>query len=106
MKETTPVLIGVGQAVEAVPDDLSAAASHAEMAGRAAIAALKDSGVSGTDVDWLACVRTFSDSSPAYACPFGGTDKFPLAIAARRDAAPKQAIYDVLGGQSPQTLVA
>ena len=106
MKETTPVLIGVGQAVEAVPDDLSAAASHADMAGRAAIAALKDSGVSGTDVDWLACVRTFSDSSPAYACPFGGPDKFPLAIAARLDAAPKQAIYDVLGGQSPQTLVA
>ena len=106
MLDETPILIGVGQAVEAVLDDLSAAASHADMAGRAAMAALQDAGFDGRQVDWLACVRTFSDSSPAYACPFGGPNKFPLAIAARIGAAPQHAIYDVLGGQSPQTLVA
>ena len=106
MQETTPILIGIGQSVEAVPDDLASAASHAEMAGRAAHAALADAGVDGALIDWLACVRTFSDSSPAYACPFGGPDKFPRAVAARIGAAPEQAIYDVIGGQSPQTLVA
>ena len=106
MQDTTPILIGIGQAVEAVPDDLTTAASHAEMAGRAARAALADAGVDGELVDWLACVRIFSDSSPAYACPFGGPDKFPRAVAARIGAAPDHAIYDVIGGQSPQTLVA
>ena len=106
MQDTTPILIGIGQAVEAVPDDLTGAASHAEMAGRAARAALADAGVDGGRVDWLACVRIFSDSSPAYACPFGGPNKFPRAVAARIGATPEHAIYDVIGGQSPQTLVA
>jgi len=106
MNKMTPIIIGVGQAVEAVPDDLASAASHAEMAGRAAQAAVVDAGVKGDLIDWVACVRTFSDSSPAYACPFGGPDKFPRAVAARIGASPDQAIYEVLGGQSPQTLVA
>ena len=106
MDKLTPILIGIGQAVEAVPVDLSTAASHADMAGRAASAALTDAALSGAQIDWLACVRIFSDSSPAYACPFGGPNKFPLAIAARIKASPKKAIYEVVGGHSPQTLIA
>ena len=106
MQDNTPILIGVGQAMEPLPDALSGAASHAEMAGRAAQVAMSDAGLSGDTVDWLASVRTFSDSSPAYACPFGGPNKFPLAVAARIGATPATAIYDVIGGQSPQTLVA
>lgn len=88
-----------------VPTDLTGAASHADMAGRAALAALRDAGIEADHVDTVACVRTFSDSSPAYACPFGGPDKFPRAVAARIGATPKHAVYDVLGGQSPQALV-
>ena len=106
MDKLTPILIGVGQAVEAVPEDLTTAASHADMAGRAASAALEDTGLAGGQIDWLACIRIFSDSSPAYACPFGGPDKFPLAVAARIGGSPKQAIYEVVGGHSPQTLIA
>ncbi len=106
MQDTTPILIGAGQAMEPVPSDLTRAASHADMAGRAALAALQDAGLGGKTVDWLAGVRIFSDSSPAYACPFGGADKFPLAVAARIEASPATALYDVIGGQSPQTLVA
>lgn len=106
MQENTPILIGVGQAVEAIPEDLTSAASHTDMAGRAAQAALGDAGVPGEAIDWIGSVRIFSDSSPAYACPFGGPNKFPRAVAARVGATPKYAIYDVLGGQSPQTLVA
>lgn len=105
MNDMTPILIGAGQAVEPVPADLSKAASHADMAGRAAKAVLTDAGISAEHIDVVACVRTFSDSSPAYACPFGGPDKFPLAVASRIGATPKRAIYDVLGGQSPQALV-
>jgi len=106
MNKHTPILVGIGQYLAPVPDDLNQAASHADIAGRAARLALEDAGVSGEFVDWLACVRTFSDSSPAYACPFGGPDKFPRAVAARIEATPQTAIYDVIGGQSPQTLVA
>jgi len=106
MQDNTPILIGAGQAVDSVPEDLTQASSHADMAGRAAQAALQDAGIDGALIDWLACVRTFSDSSPAYTCPFGGPDKFPRAIAARIDAAPAQAIYGVIGGQSPQSFVA
>ena len=106
MRDNTPILIGVGQAAEPVPADLTKAASHADMAGRAATAALKDAGMAGADIDWLASVRIFSDSSPAYACPFGGADKFPRAVAARIRATPEHAIYDSIGGQSPQTLIA
>ena len=106
MQDNTPIIIGAGQAVEAVPKDLTQGASHADMAGRAANAALRDARIGGEVIDWLACVRTFSDSSPAYACPFGGPDKFPRAVARRIGAEPEQAIYGVIGGQSPQSLVA
>jgi acetyl-CoA C-acetyltransferase len=106
MQDNTAIMVGIGQSVEAIPDDLTVGASHADMAGHAARAALEDTGLTGTLIDWLACVRTFSDSSPAYACPFGGPDKFPRAVAARVGANPRTAIYDVIGGQSPQTLVA
>ena len=106
MTPNTPIIIGIGQSMQPVLDDLTEASSHADMAGRAALAALADAGVAGADVDTVACVRIFSDSSPAYACPFGGADKFPLAVAARIGATPKRAVYDVIGGQSPQSLVA
>ncbi|WP_189587041.1 acetyl-CoA acetyltransferase [Litorimonas cladophorae] len=111
MQDNTPILIGVGQYMEPVPENLKywdsePAGSHADMAGHAAVAAMMDAGLYGESVDWMASVRTFSDSSPAYACPFGGPNKFPLAVAARIGATPATAIYDVIGGQSPQTLVA
>lgn len=92
--------------MEQVPSDLLTAASHADMAGRAALAALKDAGISEAHIDHIACTRIFSDSSPAYACPFGRADKFPLGVAARIGAKPVTSLYDSIGGQTPQTLVA
>lgn len=104
--DKTPIIIGVGQSVEQVPDDLALAASHADMAGRAATKALYDARIPAAQIDHIACTRIFSDSTPAYACPFGRADKFPLAVAARIGAAPTSTIYDSIGGQTPQTLVA
>lgn len=104
--DNTPIIIGVGQSVEQVPDDLALAASHADMAGRAAGLALKDAAIPAALIDHIACTRIFSDSTPAYACPFGRADKFPLAVAARIGAAPTSMLYDSIGGQTPQTLVA
>jgi len=106
MNKNTPIIIGVGQARELIPNNLNQASSHVDMAGQAARRALEDAGFSGDQISSIACVRTFSDSTPLYASPFGGPNKFPLAVAHRIGAKPKRAIYDVLGGQSPQTLVA
>ena len=104
--DNTPIIIGIGQSVDQVPTDLLSAASHADMAGKAALAALKDAGISEAEIDHIACTRIFSDSSPAYACPFGRADKFPLAVAARIGTKPVTSLYDSIGGQTPQTLVA
>jgi len=106
LPENTPIIIAAGQAVEQIPSDLTIAASHADMAGRAAQAALQDADISVDQIDHMACTRIFSDSSPAYACPYGRVDKFPLAVASRIGATPKFSFYDTMGGQSPQTLVA
>jgi len=108
ISDSFPVLIGVGQAQEAVSEDLHAAASHTQMAARAAHVALEDAGLAGQGhiIDTLFSVRSFADSSPAYACPFGRPKSIPHAVAAQIGAAPTRAVYDVIGGQSPQVLVA
>ncbi len=105
--DNTPILVGVGQITEAVPEDLTQASSHADLAGQAAKAALLDAGSAGLAkaIDTVVGVRTFADSTPTWACPFGGSNNFPRSVAARIDANPENAIYESVGGQSPQKLV-
>ena len=57
-------------------------------------------------IDVIAGVKTFSDSSPQHQAKTGRTNNFPRSIAKRIGANPKQAIYDSIGGDSPQKLVA
>ncbi len=123
----TPILIAGGQYMQPLSEDLSKCLSPADIAGRAAQAALNALGdtlesgnalendavsndrvsVEGlaAHIDLIASVRTFSDSSPAYSSPFGRSETFPLSVANRIGARPKHLIYDVIGGQSPQKLV-
>jgi len=107
----TPILIAGGQFMQSVPDDMAECLSPADIAGRAAQAALSSLSVAGgvagleTHIDLIASVRTFSDSSPAYSSPFGRSENFPMSVANRIGAKPKHLIYDVIGGQSPQKLV-
>ena len=107
IKDNTPIVIGVGQVTEAVPDDLATASSHADLAEKAALIALKDA--KNADLAWeidiIAGVKTFSDSSPQHQAKTGRTNNFPRSIANRIGANPKQAIYDSVGGDSPQKLV-
>ena len=68
IKDNTPIIVGVGQISETVPDDLAKAASHADLAGKAALAALKDARNHSLakEIDVIAGVKIFADSSPAH----------------------------------------
>ena len=103
----TPVIVGVGEVMEPIPKDLNQCSSHADLAAAAARRALQDALNSSLSaaIDAIACVRTFADTSLAYQCPFGGADNFPRAVSQRIGANPDSAVYEVMGGQSPQKLV-
>ena len=103
----TPIIIGVGQITEAVPENLAMASSHADLAGKAAILALKDAqdATLAKHIDVIAAVKIFADSSPAHQAKTGRSNNFPRSIGKRIKAAPKVAIYDSVGGDSPQKLV-
>ncbi|MFK7905453.1 MAG: hypothetical protein AB8B69_10025, partial [Chitinophagales bacterium] len=107
IKNNTPVIIGVGQITEVVPEDLTTASSHADLAAKAAMRALenaKDSSLAD-EVDVIVGVKTFADSSPAHQAKTGRKNNFPRSIAKRIGANPQMAIYDAVGGDSPQRLV-
>ncbi|GAB3108816.1 acetyl-CoA acetyltransferase [Aestuariicella hydrocarbonica] len=105
--ENTPILVGAGQVTEPVPEHLEQASSHADLAGQAARAALSDARDAqlAAHIDTIVGVRTFADSTPLWACPFGGSNNFPRSVGRRIGAQPRHAVYEILGGQSPQKLV-
>lgn len=104
-----PVLVGIGQTVShwKSDDGVASAPSFLSLAQEAASRALLDAGgenVSGA-IDTIAMVRTMEDSIPSSAYPFGRCDNLPSGVAAGIGAAPSTRIYEVTGGQSPQSLV-
>jgi acetyl-CoA C-acetyltransferase len=106
----TPVLIGVGQAVDHWDgSDASTAPSPQSLMQRACEAALADTGAAEavrSTIDVIAVVRHFADSAPGMVPEgTGGCDKPPLGLAGRIGASPARAIYSIVGGQSPQSLV-
>src|ERR1700749_3148852 len=104
-----PVLIGVGQAAERIEDQDYAGLSPIDLAVGAALAAGADSQADRAAliaaIDTIAATRQFESSSPKAIAPLGKSTKFPLSVAHRLGAAPKRAVLDVVGGQSPQRLV-
>jgi acetyl-CoA C-acetyltransferase len=103
----TPVIIGVGQAVERIEDATYQGLSAADLAAAAARAAITDSGLgtrAAAMIDAVGAVRTFEDSNAAPS-PFGKPDKFPLAVARRLGLSPTRAVLDTVGGQSPVTVL-
>ena len=104
----TPVVIGVGEASERIDAPDYAALSPADLAGRAALAALQDAlspAALAPHVGVIATVRQFETSGPKALAPFGRADNFPRAVAKRIGAAPARAILEPVGGQGPQHLV-
>lgn len=107
MESRTPVIIGVGEVSERIGEAGYSAASPAELAGRAARAALADAGLErmGAHLDTIAAIRQFEISRATAVAPFGRADNLPRAIGKRIGAEPKRAILEITGGQGPQKLV-
>jgi acetyl-CoA C-acetyltransferase len=105
--DNTPVIIGVGEASERIDAPGYEALSPADLAGRAAAAAVADAGAAGlaSQIQVIAAIRQFEVSGPRAAAPFGKADNFPRAVARRIGADPARAILEPVGGQGPQHLV-
>jgi len=108
LDDNTPVIIGVGEASERIDAAGYEALSPADLAGRAAAAALADARATSPlapHIQVIAAIRQFEVSGPRAEAPFGKADNFPRAIARRIGADPARAILEPVGGQGPQHLV-
>lgn len=108
MRGNQPVIIGVGEICEQLPEKLETASSVLDLMVAAATAALHDAGAGAAlleKLDALAVVRTFADSTPLYPNPFGKVSNYPRAVARKLGAAPTSAVYSTAGGNCPQQLV-
>jgi acetyl-CoA C-acetyltransferase len=105
--DNTPILIGVGEASERIDAPDYAALSPADLAGRAAAAAVADAGAPGlaAHIDVIAAIRQFEVSGPNAKPPFGASNNFARSVGRRIGADPARAILEVVGGQGPQHLV-
>ncbi|WP_182904044.1 acetyl-CoA acetyltransferase [Microbispora sp. H10830] len=105
----TPVVVGVGQSSERIGEPGYRRRSPVDLAADAAREALADTGadvnVIAGAVDTVAGVRQFEISTPGAQAPLGKSDNYPRSVAARVGAAPRRAVLEVGGGQSPQHLV-
>ena len=105
---TTPVIVGVGQFMEAPEAPGYGARGPVAIAAEAARAALADARAEcplAPEIDVVATTRTFHDSVRILASPFGTSNNFPRSIAKRVGAVPRRAIWEDVGGNSPQDLV-
>ncbi|MBX9727648.1 MAG: hypothetical protein K2X31_01965 [Sphingopyxis sp.] len=105
----TPVLVGVGQCVSHWrAGDAGDAPSPQSLRESATRAALADSGAAealAAAIDRVVVVRTMLDSVPGAPHPFGRCANPPGTLAADCGLSPRDAIYSVVGGDQPQTLV-
>lgn len=105
----TPVVVGVGQASERLDEPGYRRRSPVDLAADAARDALADTGVDpalvAAAIDTVAATRQFENSTPMARAPLGRSDNFPRSVAGRVGAAPRRAVLEVSGGQSPQHLV-
>ncbi|MFI7611336.1 acetyl-CoA acetyltransferase [Nonomuraea terrae] len=105
----TPVLVGAGQASERIDEPGYRRLSAVELGAAAAREALADTGADPAEVaaavDTVAGVRQFEISTPGARAPLGRSTNYPRSVAGRIGAAPRRAILEVVGGQSPQHLV-
>lgn len=109
LPDNTPIIVGAGQHTEHITDPASAPLSGPmDLAAQAARIALDDAGgkLRATDIDAIAAIRLFSDSAPAWACPFGGSDNPPESIASRLGASPRKRIYSDANGAQPLQIMA
>jgi acetyl-CoA C-acetyltransferase len=106
---STPVIVGVSQITERLDAPDYRALSGVELAVEAARRACADALTVPRlvhEIDAIGALRTFEDSIPRYATPFGKSDNFPHSIARRLGANVANAVWASVGGDTPQALVA
>ncbi|MGB7405683.1 MAG: hypothetical protein WA906_08345, partial [Pacificimonas sp.] len=102
----TPCLVGAAQVVGR-EDNPANGLSPADLIASAVRKAFDDAGVAAeTELDALAVIRLFADSSgDAFASPFGKYENLPWSIAKRAGISARELIYGPVGGNTPQMLV-
>jgi len=109
LTDNTPILVGVGQhLIQEYPVEEENVQSPADLAAVAVKNALADAGIESAvaEIDTIATVRLFADSTPLWASPFGGSNNLPESIARRIGASPEHRIYSEVGGSQPMQLLA
>lgn len=107
-KENLPIIVGIGEICENVPEDLKTAHSIVDLGALAATKACEDAlsaEVLAEHIDAIGVARTFSDSVLAYAKPFGNYKNLPRAIGKRIGCDPRYALYEKPSGTVTQTMV-
>ncbi|MCA8348476.1 enoyl-CoA hydratase-related protein [Burkholderia cepacia] len=108
LSPSTPVIVGVGQFTERIGSPSYRALSAADIAAESATRALDDAlslDRLRDHIDTIATTRTFDDSNPLRAQPFGRSNNFPRSVAGRLGITPRIVVWEKGGGDSPQKLV-
>lgn len=106
MEDSTPILIGCGDATD-LTTPIAAGRSPLDLMAQAAKVALADAGGSGLveAIDTVAVLRLFSDTSHRFATKLGGSTNPPKSVADRLGIHAARYIYTWNGGNMPQYLV-
>ncbi|MFC1822828.1 acetyl-CoA acetyltransferase [Thermodesulfobacteriota bacterium] len=107
-KNNMPIIVGIGEICEPVPENLKDAHSIVDLGALAAEKACNDISselFSAKDIDAIAATRPFSEYVERYSHPFGITQNLPRAIGSRLNCEPAYALYSKPRGASPQMLI-
>ncbi len=103
--DATPVLVGCGQVTQREPDP-AAALEPVELMAEAGRRAAEDTGAGRLVIDLLDTIvilRSFSDTSWRFTCPFGRYANPPASVARRLGAdGARRLVYTHPGGNMPQ----
>lgn len=105
VSDQTPIIIGVADYKQSIPENLVDVMSPIELATKASHIALDDAGVSADAIEALIVVRTSTDSLPMTPPPFGTSNNPPASVAKRLGANPVNFVHSTSGGNTPQQLV-
>ncbi len=109
LEDSTPIIVGAGQYVEKEIDP-KLALPPMGLAAKAAEAAIEDTGLKSglaSVIDTIVVTRIFPDcfDNARVSSTFGRAENPPRAVARRIAANPTHAIYNCIGGNTPQTAV-
>lgn len=107
--DSTPIIVGVGQVSERLDAPDYRGFSAVELGAGAASLAVADAGLVPEDLgrlDLVIGIRQFETSHPLALAALGRSDNYPRSVTDRVGVDPVTAVYDLVGGDGPQRLVA